>query len=157
MGRRFKIALFIVFILLQVAIHRYVNELKLNLDLLYLILVYISIRSSFMKTVFSAAVIGLTTDFFSMQVMGVFGFSRTIIAYLLNETAPHIDLKNNTFAFLLIAVSLFLSNLVANTFFYFISGTSFDSNLILYPPLLTGLLGVLIISPSSIKRHLDVY
>lgn len=157
MGRRFKIALFIVFILLQVAIHRYVNELKLNLDLLYLILVYISIRSSFMKTVFSAAVIGLITDFFSMQVMGVFGFSRTIIAYLLNETAPHIDLKNNTFAFLLIAVSLFLSNLVANTFFYFISGTSFDSNLILYPPLLTGLLGVLIISPSSIKRHLDVY
>ena len=110
-GRRFKIALFIVFILLQVAIHRYVNELKLNLDLLYLILVYISIRSSFMKTVFSAAVIGLITDFFSMQVMGVFGFSRTIIAYLLNETAPHIDLKNNTFAFLLIAVSLFLSNL----------------------------------------------
>jgi len=156
-GRRFKIALFIVFILLQVAIHRYVNVLKLNLDLLYLILVYISIKSSFMKTVFSAAVIGLITDFFSMQVMGVFGFSRTIIAYLLNETAPHIDLKNNTFTFLLIAVSLFLSNLVANTFFYFISGTGFDSNLVLYPPLLTGLLGVLIISPSGIKRHLDVY
>lgn len=156
-GRRFRVGLFIVFILLQVAIHRYVNVLKLNLDLLYLILVYISIKSGFMKTVFSAVAIGLITDFFSMQVMGVFGFSRTIIAYLLNETAPHIDLKNNTFTFLLIAVSLFLSNLVANTFFYFISGTGFDSNLILYPPLLTGLLGVLIISPSKIKRHLDVY
>lgn len=155
--RRVKVGLFIVFIVLQIAIHRYVNVLKVNLDLLYLILVYISIKSGFMKTILFAAAIGLVTDFFSMQVMGVFGFSRTIIAYLLNETTPHIDLKNNTFVFLLIAVSLFLSNLMANTFFYFISGTSFDSNLILYPPLLTGLLGVLIISPSKMKRHLDVY
>jgi rod shape-determining protein MreD len=154
---KFKIILFIVFIVLQIVIHRYVNVLKLNLDFLYLILVYISIKSGYLKTVFAATAIGLVTDFFSMQVMGVFGFSRTIIAYLLNETAPHIDLKNKTFTFLLIAVSLFLSNLVANTFFYFISGTKFDANLILYPPLLTGLIGVLIVTPSTVKRHLDVY
>ena len=80
-NRRLKIGLFIVFIVLQVAIHRYVNVIKLNLDLLYLILVYISVKSGFMKTVFSAAAIGLVTDFFSMQDVTVSLANEVITKY----------------------------------------------------------------------------
>ncbi|MCP5106353.1 MAG: rod shape-determining protein MreD [bacterium] len=157
MNRKLKIGLFLVLIALQILFHRYMNVLRFNLDLLYLILVFISVKSGFLKSILSGTVIGLVTDFFSMQVMGVFGFSRTLMAYLLNETSRHIDLKNNTFVFLLISVSLFLSNLLANVFFHFIKNADLDLNMILYQPLLTGLLGVLIISPTKVKRYLDVY
>lgn len=157
MNRKVKVGLFLVLIALQILFHRYMNVLRFNLDLLYLILVFISVKSGFLKSILSGTVIGLVTDFFSMQVMGVFGFSRTLMAYLLNETSRHIDLKNNTFVFLLISVSLCLSNLLANVFFHFIKNTDLDLNMILYQPLLTGLMGLLIISPSKVKRYLDVY
>jgi rod shape-determining protein MreD len=157
MNRKIKIGLFILLIGLQVLSHRYRGMLKFNLDLLHLILVYIAIRSGFMKTIFSAMAIGLVTDYFSMQVMGVFGFSRTITGYLLNEISRHIDLKNNVLVFLLISVSLCFSNLIANLFFHFILGFPFQLSLILYQPLSTGLLGVLLIAPRKMKQYLDVY
>lgn len=156
MNSRVKNGLFILLIVLQVWSHRYRDILKLNLDFLHLILVYIAIQSGFLKTILSATVIGLVTDFLSMQVMGVFGFSRTITGYLLNEIARHIDLKNNFLAFLLISVSLLLSNLIANLFFHFISGFPFQLSLILYQPLATGLLGVLLIAPRKMRQYLDV-
>ncbi len=156
-NRRFKVGLFVFLIALQVFLQRYVDVLKLNPDLLYLILVYISVKSGFIKTVFSATAVGLVTDYFSMQVMGVFGFSRTLIAYLLNETSQHIDLKNNALVFLLTAVSLFVSNLVANLFFHIIAKTPFQLNLVVYQPLLTGLFAVLILFPGKIRQYLDVY
>jgi rod shape-determining protein MreD len=156
-NRRFKAGLFIFLIALQIALQRYVDVLKVNPDLLYLILVYISVKSGFIKTVFSATAVGLVTDYFSMQVMGVFGFSRTLIAYLLNETSRHIDLKNKALVFLLTAVSLFVSNLVANLFFHIILKTPFQLNLVVYQPLLTGLFAVLILFPGKIRRYLDVY
>lgn len=156
MNSRVKNGLFILLIVLQVWSHRYRDILKLNLDFLHLILVYIAIQSGFLKTILSATVIGLVTDFLSMQVMGVFGFSRTITGYLLNEIARHIDLKNNFLAFLLISVSLLFSNLIANLFFHFISGFPFQLSLILYQPLATGLLGVLLIAPRKMRQYLDV-
>lgn len=156
-NRRFKVGLFVFLIALQIVLQRYVDVLKLNPDLLYLILVYISVKSGFIKTVFSATAVGLVTDYFSMQVMGVFGFSRTLIAYLLNETSRHIDLKNNALVFLLTSVSLFVSNLVANLFFHIISKTPFQLNLVVYQPLLTGLFAVLILFPGKIRQYLDVY
>jgi rod shape-determining protein MreD len=133
------------------------NILKLNLDLLFLILVYISIKSGFLKTLLSATVIGLITDYFSMNVLGVFGFSRTIIAYFLNNMAKHIDLKNNLLVFTLISISLCLSNLIANTFFLLISGLKYNLNLIVIQPVLTGIMGILIVCTTKFKKYLDVY
>jgi len=147
----------VVLIILQIIIYRYENILKINVDFLYLILVYISVKSGFFKTVLSATVIGLVTDYFSMNVMGVFGFSRTIAAYLLNEISRHIDLKNSLLVFILIAISLFISNLISNIFFYIILGVKFSPNLILFQPITTGLVGAFILIPSKIKEYLDVY
>ncbi len=157
MNRKFKIGLFVVLIILQIAFHRYENILKINLDLLYLILVYISAKSGFFKTILSATMIGLVTDHFCMNILGVFGFSRTIIAYILNEISRHIDLKNNLFVFLLLAISLCISNLISNIFFYIILGVKFSLNLLFYQPIFTGLVGAFILIPSKIKEYLDVY
>lgn len=157
MNRKIKIILFILLIGLHILSLRYGSILKFNLDLLYLILVYIAVKSRFLKTIFTAAAIGLITDYFSMQVMGVFGFSRTISGYLLNQISIHIDLKNNMLSFLLISVSLFISNLIANLFFHFILGFPFQLNLIIYQPLFTGLVGVLINGTKKAKQYLDVY
>jgi rod shape-determining protein MreD len=127
------------------------------MDLLFLILVFISIKSSFLKSILSAAAIGLVTDFLSGNVLGVFGFSRTIAAYLINELSRYLDLRKNIFLFLIISLSLFISNLIANIFFYFILNFEISLNLVLYPPLLTALVGFIIVSPAKIKTYLDVY
>ncbi len=157
MNRKFRIGIFVVLIILQIVIYRYDNILKINVDFLYLILVYISVKSGFFKTILSATMIGLVTDYFSMNVMGVFGFSRTVAAYLLNEIFRHIDLKNSLLVFLLIAISLFISNLIANIFFYIILGVKLSPNLILFQPIYTGLVGAFILIPSKMKEYLDVY
>lgn len=156
MNRNFKFLAFGLLILLQLLIHQYKRQF-LNLDFLYLILVYISVKSRFFKSIFSATVIGLVTDYLSGNILGVFGFSRTVSAYLLNEISMRIDLKSNFFVFLLISLSLALSNLIANIFFHFILQYGFDLNLILYQPLLTGLMGLIIVIPSRVRQNLDVY
>ena len=157
MNRRLKFFVFVLLVLGQIVINKYAHQFKVNLDFLYLILVYISVRSGFLKSILTAAVIGLITDFFSMNVLGVFGFSRTFGAFLLNEVSGRLDLKNNFFVFLLIALSLSLSNLIANTFFYFISGFAFNLSLILYQPVFTGLTGTLIVFSKKTKEYLNVY
>ncbi len=157
MNSKFKILTFILLILGQIVMHRYIYQLNVTLDLLYLVLVYISVKSGFFKSILSATVIGLITDYLSGGVLGVFGFSRTISAFLLNEMSMRIDLKSNFFVFLLISISLMLSNLIANLFFYFIQGQYLQVNLILIQPFLTGLIGILIVSTSKSKKYLDVY
>lgn len=157
MNRKARVTLFLLLIVMQLVIHRYLDVLKLNLDLLYLILVYVAVKSGFLKTIISATVIGLITDYFSMQVMGVFGFSRTLAAFFLHETSGHIDLKNNTFVFLLITVTLCFSNGLANIFFYFIWDMPVNLNLVVYQPILTGLAGIFILIILRNKKYLDVY
>lgn len=144
-------------ILGQIIVYRYIHQLRMNLDFLYLILVYYTVSTTFYKSIAAASVIGLITDFLSGGVMGVFGFSRTLSAFLLNEFSRRIDLKNNLFVFLLIAVSLAFSNGVAYVFFYFISGEPFNMNLVVYQPLLTGLVGVIIVAFTKSRTYLDVY
>jgi hypothetical protein len=102
-------------------------------------------------------VIGLITDYFCMNVLGVFGFSRTLAVFLLFEISPHIDLDKYYFVFLLVFISLSVSNVIANTFFFIILNFDFSLRLILVQPLLTGLVGVLIAGTSKAKRYLDVY
>lgn len=158
MNRKFKLGILAVMILLQIIIQRYINVLHINLDLLYLILIFTAVKSGFYKTMAAASVIGLVTDYFSMQTFGVFGFSRTITAFILHQTAGHIDLKNNVFVFLFISISLCISNSLANLFFVFIKGgIGFNFNLVIYQPVLTALLGIALLSSGRIKRNLDVY
>ena len=157
MKRRTKVLVFIFLVLGQIVIFKYRRQLPLTPDLLYLILVYISVKTGFLRCILTAAAIGLVTDYFSMNVLGVFGFSRTISGFLLNEISGRVDLRNNIFVFLLIAISLSLSNFIANIFFHFILGLNFDLSLILYQPALTGLLGTVIVISEKTKEDLNVY
>lgn len=157
MNRKFKFLIFILLILGEIIINKYIHQLRLNLDLLYLILVYISVKSGFLKCMVVATVIGLITDYFCMNVMGVFGFSRTLAAFLLFESSQRIDLKNNSFVFFLVFISLSVSNVIANTFFTIILNFEFSLRLIVAQPFLTGLVGVLIVGSTKAKRYLDVY
>lgn len=157
MNRKTILLLFIFLATAQILIYRYIDILKINIDLLFLILVYISIKSSFLKNILSASVIGLVTDFFSGNIPGVFGFSRTVAAYLISEYAKYFDLDKFHFRFFLILLPLLISNLIANTFFYFILNTPISLNLVLYSPLVTGLVGMVISAPKRMKESLDVY
>lgn len=157
MNRKFKFLIFTLLILGEIIINKYIHQFRLNLDLLYLILVYISINSGFIKCIMVGTVIGLITDYFCMNVMGVFGFSRTLAVFFMFEMTRRIDLKNNFFIFLLVFFSLSLSNVIANTFFAVILNFDYSLRLILVQPFLTGLVGVLIAGSSKAKRYLDVY
>lgn len=157
MNRNFKYLVFFLLIVGEILINLYIRELRLNLDLLYLILVYISIKSGFIKSMAVAGVIGLITDYLSMNVTGVFGFSRTFAAFLLHESSRRIDLKNNFFVFFMIFFSLAVSNFIANLFFLAILSFPLSLRLILVQPLLTGVVGIVIASSKKAKGYLDVY
>lgn len=81
MKNKLKIVLFIGLIFAQIIINRYVQATKLNIDCLFLILVYISIQSGLVKSLIWGTCIGWVTDFFIGGLVGVFGFSRTITAF----------------------------------------------------------------------------
>jgi len=158
MTKRVKTILLIVLLASQILVNRYIHSWRLNIDLFFLILVYFSIRSSYLKSIIVGTIIGLITDHFSgYTVMGVYGFSRTITAYLIFELAKYLDLKRNTFVFFLIFTSLCISNLIANIFFYFTSGVNININMILYQPFLTAIIGLLLISSKKVKTLLNVY
>ena len=157
MNRKFKFLIFILLILGEVIINKYFHQLRLNLDLLYLILVYISINSGYIKCIMVGTVIGLIIDYFCMNIMGVFGFSRTLAVFLLFQLSRRIDLNNNFFVFLLVFISLSVSNLIANIFFSIILNFGISLRLILIQPFLTGVVAVLIAGTRKAKRYLDVY
>lgn len=140
----------------QIAISRYYQSLRFNVDLLYMIIFYISIKSGFMKSIVSASLIGLISDYLSGGIMGVFSFSRTLAAYFLNVLARFVDLKNNFFIFLLIFISLFLSNAVAFVFFVLIFKFKVTASLLVYQPLSTAIIGTIILGFKKVKSLLDV-
>ena len=157
MSKRVRFVFFLILIIAQIVFYKYVDVLKLNVDLFFLILVYISVKSGFYKSMISATIIGLVTDYFSGGNIGVFGFSRTVSAYLLNQFSKYIDIRRNIFVFFLIFTSLCISNFIANIFFCFISNARISLSLVLYQPALTGLAGILIISPTRMKKYFNVY
>ena len=87
MSERFRNILFLMLAVGQLAFARYYHPLRFTVDLLYLVIFFIAIRSGFMPSILSAALIGLCTDYLSGGVMGVFSFSRTLAAYFLNALA----------------------------------------------------------------------
>lgn len=156
MNKHFRTILFILLAAGQIAVSRYYQPLHFNVDLLYLIIFLIAIRSSFLPTIFSAALIGFVSDYLSGGVLGVFSFSRTLAAYFLNVLSRFLDLKKNIFIFLLILVSLFLSNLMAFVFHVLIFKMKVTAGLLLLQPLSTALIGTIIMGTKKAKSLLDV-
>jgi rod shape-determining protein MreD len=156
MNRRLRDFLFVFLVVGQIAIARYYFPLRFTIDLLYLIIFYIAIKSDFLPSILSAAFIGLCSDYLSGGVMGVFSFSRTLAAYFLNVSARFLDLKKNIFIFLLIFVSLFLSNLMAFVFLVLIFNLKITTSLLFLQPLSTAITGTIILGLNKVKSMLDV-
>lgn len=144
MNNRFRNVFFLMMIVGQVAIAKYYQSFRFNVDLLYLVIFYIAIKSGFMKGIISASLIGLCSDYLSGSCMGVFSFSRTLAAYFLHLLARFVDLKNKFFIFLLIFISLFLSNLVAFIFHVLIFKFKITASLLIYQPFFTAIIGTII-------------
>ncbi len=157
MNRNFKLVFLLLLVVSQILLNRYVDVLKINIDLLYLVLIYVSIKSGTLKTILIACLVGWVTDFFSAGIVGVFGFSRVLVIFLVHEFVRFIDLTKRHFLFLLVSISLALSNFIANAFFHYIAGHSFTLGFLLYQPLLTAFVGMLIVSSPGIRERLDVY
>ncbi len=156
MNNRFRNILFVILVIGQVAISRYYHSWRFNVDLLYLIIFYIAIKSGFLPGILTATFIGLCSDYLSGGIIGVFSFSRTLAAYLLNVLARFLDLKKNVFVFLLIFVSLFLSNLLAFLFYVLIFRLRITASLLLFQPLSTAIVGTIILGFKKVKSLLDV-
>jgi rod shape-determining protein MreD len=156
MNNRFRNVFIMAMIIGQIAIAKYYQSLRFNVDLLYLIIFYISIKSGFMKSIVSASLIGLCSDYLSGGVIGVFSFSRTLAAYFLNVSARFLDLKKKMFIFLLIFISLLLSNIVAFVFYALIFKYKITASLLLYQPLFTAIIGTVLLGLKKVKSLLDV-
>jgi len=156
MNNRFRNILFIILVVAQVAISRYYYSWRFNIDLLYLIIFYIAIKTGFLPSIISASFIGLCSDYLSGGVMGVFSFSRTLAAYFLNVLARFLDLKKSVFVFLLLFVSLFLSNLLAFLFYVLIFHLQITASLLFLQPLSTAIVGTIILGFKKAKSLLDV-
>ncbi|MEN8223190.1 MAG: hypothetical protein ABFR36_08015 [Acidobacteriota bacterium] len=156
--RRLRFVLGLFLVLMQIVVNLYLNELNINIDFIFLILIYyISSRGNFLKAMLLATLIGWSTDILNSQIIGVFGFSRVVIAYFIFEIIVFIDFKRLTFTFLFIFLSLSLSNLVANLFLLFINGYDLSVGMLIYQPLLTGMVAVLLVSSNRIKEAINVY
>lgn len=156
MNNRYRNILFVILAVGQIAISRYYHSWRFNIDLLYLIIFYIAIKSGFMASIISASFIGLCSDYLSGGFMGVFSFSRTLAAYFLNVLARFLDLKKNIFIFLLIFISLFLSNLLAFVFYVLIFNLKITASLLFFQPLSTAIVGTIVLGFEKAKSLLNV-
>jgi len=152
---RFALALFLV--LLQIMVNLYLNEFNINIDFLFLILIYISSKGNFIQAMIIATLIGWGTDTLNTQIVGIFGFSRVVITYVIFEIIVFIDFKRLSFTFLFIFLSLSLSNLIANLFLLVINNYSLSVGMLIYQPLLTGMFAVILLSSDRVKEAINVY
>ena len=86
MNNRFRTILFIVLAVGQFVFARHYYSLRFTIDLLFLIIFFIAIRSGFMTSILGAALIGFCSDYLTGGVMGVFSFSRTLAAYFSQQS-----------------------------------------------------------------------
>ncbi len=157
MKNRIKLLLIALLLLGQVAICHYYRSFRFNVDLTYLLIVYVAVRSGFLRVMATTTVLGLLLDFLSGGVLGVFAFARTLTTYFLMQVSRYIDFRKNVFIFCLIAISLFLSNAVANLFLHLAFQFRLAFPLLVSQPLLTAAVGTLICASARVKRLLDVY
>lgn len=154
-----RIKPFLVFILLCLHFfqNKYISSTWFSIDFTYLIIIFVALKSSLIKTGFAATSIGLMIDFVSSGVLGVFGFSRTFISFIVKGLLIFIDLKKGFYVFMIITISLFVSNLISNFLLYLILDYPITLNFVLLQPVFTGLTGYFILKSSYIRKQLDVY
>jgi rod shape-determining protein MreD len=156
MNSRFRAFFFLAMLAGQIAVSRHYPAMRFSVDLLYLVIFCVAIKSRFVSSMISASLIGLVSDYLSGGIIGVFSLSRTLAAYLLNILARFIDLRKNIFVFLLLWISLFLSNLVAYGFFAIVFKYKVAASLLLHQPLATAGIGTVILGFNKIKSLLNV-
>lgn len=157
MNRKIRLTILLVFLLLQIVIDRYAGLTGFSFDVLFLIIVYVGIKDGAVKTILTAMFLGWVTDYFTEGVIGVFGFSRVVAGIFIYEVSKFIDLKSKAYIFIMIFVSMVVSNGLANLFFHFIRGYDFLPGMVLLQPFLTGLLALALISFTKLKKIFDVY
>ena len=157
MNQKFKLTLLLILVGFQIVFNRYHSILQFNIDFLYLVIVFYSIKSDYYKCIIFATIIGLVADLFSTNILGVFGFSRTLIAFLLFNFSKFIDFRRTNFLFFYVFISLSLSNFIANSFFYLINNIKLNFKLIILTPFLTACFAVLLLSIRKIREKLNVY
>ena len=157
MNRRTGLIIVIVLFMLQFIQNLYFASQWFLFDFLYLVIIYISLKSSLVMIGITATTLGLIADFMSGGVLGVFGFSRTLVAFFIAGMLNFIDLKKGIYVFLIITISLSFSNLIANFLMFLISRFTINFNFVFFQPVFTGLFGYLLLKNRSLKKYLDVY
>ncbi len=152
-----KILLMIALIGLYFFQNIYLSSSWFSIDFTFLIIIFVALKSSVFKTGLIATFIGLMIDFLSGGTLGVYGFSRTLIAFIIREVLTFIDLKKGVYVFLITAISLSISNITANFLMFLILDFPFNINFILLQPIFTGLTANFILKSSYLKEKLDVY
>ncbi len=155
--KRLRLLLFILLILLQFTVSKFFAEYRINIDFMYIILLYFLIRKQFVTVIIAAMVIGWATDYFAGTLLGIFGFSRVAIAFILFGVFDYIDPKKLLWTFSLVFISLLLSNLIANLFMIFIYNFNFDYGLLFIQPLLTASFATVILTSRSVRKVLNVH
>lgn len=135
----------------------YISSSWFSIDFTYLIIIFISLKSTIFKTGLYATIIGLIIDTISGGVLGVYGFSRTLVAFLIRGILTLIDLKKGFYVFLITTISLSLSNLIANFLMFLIFNFPFSLKFLLFQPIFTGLTAYFILKNRYFKQNLDVY
>jgi len=147
----------LVFSALQFVLAQFFPNIPFFPDFLFLIIIYNALRTSFLKTLLIACLLGWLTDYICGGIIGVFGFSRIAAAALVHEIIRYIDLKKKGFTFFLVFISLALSNIIAQIFFYLIHSAPISPSLLLWQPLTTSLFALLLAHWQKIKEIWDIY
>jgi len=155
--QRFRYIIFIFFILLQFTVSKFLTEYKINIDFMYLILLYFIMRKSYIKAIIAAVFIGWLNDYFTGSIIGIYGFSRVSVTFILYGALNYIDPKRLIFAFLIIFASLTLSNFIANLFLLFIYHFNFNIDLLMIQPFLTAMTGILLLTSKSVRKAINVH
>lgn len=155
--RRLRLILLLFLFLMHLTVNKFMAELNINIDFMYLILIYFLLRKKFFQTIIAAMIIGWATDYFAGTTVGIFGFSRVTIAFILYGIFDYIDPKRLISAMLIIFISLSFSNLIANLFMIFIYNFNFNFDLLIVQPFLTSLTGILILTSKNIRKALNVH
>ncbi len=155
--RKIKPLIIAALFILQIVLDRYRHVLHVSPDLLYLVIVYVAVTAGPVRTILVATLLGWMTDYFSVGLVGLFGFSRVLAAFLVNSISRFLDLTRTHFVFLLVALSLSFSNLVASLFLLWIHNFPFESGLLISQPLLTAFLGVILLAIPGVRRELNVH
>ncbi len=154
---KIKILLVLILIIIQLYSYRFLSHHKLYFDLFFIFIFYFAYKKSYLQAVAAGFLFGILSDFFSLSYFGVFAFSRSLIAALINVIVNRFDLSNRAIFFLFFSFFLFLSNLIASLFFKFLFGFDINYQMLAFQPLLTAFIGMLLISLRRVRNEFNLY